>query len=306
MSRLRAYAELVRLPNVFTALADICLGWFGALAAGTPATHWPAFALLLAASGCLYSAGMVWNDYFDVEQDRRERPFRPIPSGRITRRRAAVLGTLLLAAGMVFAVLAGCSGTERSSSMHWSPVVIAGCLIAAILLYDGWLKRTWVGPIGMGTCRFLNVLLGLSVAGAVPWPWGVHLALIVGVYIVGVTWFARTEARPSRASSLTGAALVMLAGLALGLAIPAWFPPDTASILFPYLLVGLVFLVGFPELRAVTQPSPSRVQAAVKRAIFGLVILDAVLAAGIAGSGGLLILLLLPPAMYLGRWIYST
>src|SRR5207253_5153804 len=108
MSRLRAYAELVRLPNVFTALADICLGWFGALAAGTPATHWPAFALLLAASGCLYSAGMVWNDYFDVEQDRRERPFRPIPAGEISLPEAARLGTGLLAIGWSCAAVAGC------------------------------------------------------------------------------------------------------------------------------------------------------------------------------------------------------
>src|SRR6266852_4753634 len=86
----RAYAQLVRLPNVFTAMADIVLGWLGARATGTPDTRWPGFALLLAASACLYSGGMVWNDFFDVEQDRRERPYRPLPSGRITRRAAAL------------------------------------------------------------------------------------------------------------------------------------------------------------------------------------------------------------------------
>src|SRR5207248_5643169 len=88
MSRAQTYAQLVRLPNVPTALADICLG---ALAAGALPGRWLSFALLLPASACLYCAGMVWNDYFDVEQDRRERPSRPIPSGRMTRREAARL-----------------------------------------------------------------------------------------------------------------------------------------------------------------------------------------------------------------------
>ena len=39
--------------------------------------------LLVAASVFLYLAGMVLNDVYDVEIDRRERPDRPLPSGRI-------------------------------------------------------------------------------------------------------------------------------------------------------------------------------------------------------------------------------
>ena len=74
------------------------------------------------------------------------------------------------------------------------PLVLSLCLVAAILLYDGPLKRTWAGPAMMGLCRFLNVLLGVSVSGATPWP-GWHLAFVVGLYVAGVTWFARTEAQ---------------------------------------------------------------------------------------------------------------
>src|SRR5438034_11690528 len=82
-SRALAWARLVRLPNVFTALADIGLG---ILVAGPVTVGAAPAALLLLASACLYCGGMVWNDYFDVEQDRRERPFRPIPSGAIILR----------------------------------------------------------------------------------------------------------------------------------------------------------------------------------------------------------------------------
>src|SRR5271170_6826191 len=77
-SGLRPYAQLVRLPNTFTAMADICLG---ALAAGILLERWPVFVCLLVASTLLYWSGMVWNDYFDLEQDRKERPGRPLASG---------------------------------------------------------------------------------------------------------------------------------------------------------------------------------------------------------------------------------
>jgi len=103
MNCLRAYAQLVRLPNVFTAFADIGLGILATwqlLPEDLP-KDWVWRALcLLAASGCLYCGGMVFNDVFDLEQDKRERPFRPIPSGRISRLVATLFGAALLAAGI--------------------------------------------------------------------------------------------------------------------------------------------------------------------------------------------------------------
>ena len=99
----RAHAQLIRLPNVFTAMADIGLG---ALVTGSLPQQTTTFMLVLLASTCLYCAGMVWNDYFDVEQDRRERPFRPLPSGRVTMRQALILGTVLMVAGVIFAPMA--------------------------------------------------------------------------------------------------------------------------------------------------------------------------------------------------------
>src|SRR5262245_3026569 len=307
MIHLRAYAQLVRLPNVFTAVADIVLG---ALATQALVACWLPFVLLTLTSACLYSAGMVWNDFFDLEKDRKERPFRPIPSGRISRRAAAEAGIALFAAGLSFALLADWSlsvwPVRESARVLWAPLVLALFLVAAILVYDGWLKRTWAGPIGMGSCRFLNVLLGLSIAGSVADWRNFHLAAIVGVYIIGVTWFARTEARQSNQRTLMGAATVMLVGLVLALPLPLGLETNTGMLLYPYLLVGLGFLVGLPACQAIAIPTPPKVQAAVKRAIMGLIVLDAVLAMPFAGLWGLLLLGLLLPALYLGRWIYST
>lgn len=289
-SRAVSYARLVRLPNVFTAIADIALGAF---AAG----EFRAFGWLAASSACLYSAGMVWNDVFDVEQDARERPFRPLPSGAITRRSAVGLGVLLLAAGVGLAAVAG-----------WRSLAIAATLVVAILAYDRFWKRTVFGPAGMGACRFLNVVLGLSAADGDAAPLGLrlHLASVVGLYVLGVTWFARTESRGSSGRQLLSAAWITAAALAWALPIPLHRAAGSSSWLFPYLLAALAVALSVPARKAIVRPDPPLVQRAIKAAILGIIALDAVLATAISGMYGLSILLLLPPALLLGRRVYST
>lgn len=302
MTSLRPYAQLVRLPNVFTALADIVLAALAARA--LPGMTLP-FLLVAFASVGFYWAGMVLNDVFDVEQDRRERPHRPIPSGRVSRRAAAALGVALLAGGLLFALLAGLAHPNGPTR---APLVVGVLLTGAILAYDGWLKPTWAGPVMMGACRGLNVLLGLAAFGALKAPWAPHLATIVTLYIIGVTWFARTEARVSNQQILAIGAVLMLGGLLLALILPTVVEPVSRSFLFPYLLVGLGFLVGLPVVQAIYQPTPPLVQAAVKRALLGLVLLDAVLATAFVGALGLGVALLAVPILLLARWrwLYAT
>jgi 4-hydroxybenzoate polyprenyltransferase len=310
MSRLSNYAQLVRLPNLPSAISNICLG---ALATQDLYSHLPSrllpFFLLLLASACLYCGGMVWNDYFDREQDRRERPDRPIPSGRVSPGAAARLGVVLLALGVVFSGLAGwVLGLRNDGGDSRLPLLYSLCLVVAILLYDGPLKRTWAGPIVMGLCRGLNVLLGVSVAGSAAWPAG-HLALVVGLYVAGVTWFARTEAKVSNRNHLTLAAYVMLIALLAALPLPVGLKTtDVSSPLFTYLLVVFGFAIGFPVSHAILTPIATNVQSAVKRSLMGLIVLDAILASALVGTVGLVLLVFLVPAVYLNRrrWLYAT
>lgn len=306
MSALRAYAQLVRLPNLPTALADITLA---ALATTALPDRWAPFVVLLLASSCLYLSGMAFNDVFDVAEDRRDRPERPIPSGRVPCRAAAWLGAVLMTTGLALATLAGWLlwRTEQAASMV-GPPLLAGLLATAILLYDGWLKRTALGPVAMGSCRFLNMLLGVSLSGSLAWPLGPHLALVIGLYIVGVTWFARTEATTSRRPALAGAAAVMLTALLLALPLAVQVPPERVSVLFPYLLVALGYFLALPIRRALRAPTPANVQSAVKRSLMGLILLDAVCATATAGTVGLVVLVLLIPSIYLNRrrWLYAT
>ena len=303
MKSLLPYAQLVRLPNVFTAMADIVLGYLVMLGLGA---RFGAFVCLLIASTLLYWAGMVWNDYFDLAEDRRDRPGRPLPSGRVAVSTAVWLGIGFFAGGVLFAFLADL----QAERLHYVSTSIAVCLVVAILLYDGALKETIVGPFVMGGCRFLNILLGLSVIGDFPPVWGLLLATVVGFYVTGVTLFARTEAKTSNPADLKMAAAVIAGSLVLALAVPALAQSRgadvTASPLFPYLLVVFAFVLGLAVVPAIRSPVPIRVQSAVKRALLGLVVLDALLASSLVGLFGLLLALLVLPGIYLGRWLYST
>jgi 4-hydroxybenzoate polyprenyltransferase len=311
MSRARvlAFAQLLRLPNVFTAFADIALGACVALAfnPSPPAAFWGRFALLLLASGALYLSGMVWNDVCDRKIDAEERPFRPIPSGRVSVRTAAVLGTLLMAIGVG---LAGVSAAPTGVDWDDEAFALAVVLVASIFLYDAWLKHTWAGPLAMGWCRTANVALGLTLLGTLPT--GVEpltprlLPAVVGVYIVAVTVLARNEAQTSRRGMLLLAAFLFVASLVLALYVRAGLPSGYGTIFFPYLLVAFGFWIGLPIAGAYRKPGPREVQRAVKRCILGLVVYDAVVATAFVGLPGLLVLLLLPPALVLGKWVYST
>src|SRR6185436_7411617 len=109
------------------------------------------FGLLLLASAGLYLSGMVFNDVFDRVIDASERPERPIPSGRVPLGYALSFGGGLMGVGFLAAVANG-----------WQSAIIAFALIWAIFLYDAFLKSTPLGPLVMGACRFLNVMLGAS------------------------------------------------------------------------------------------------------------------------------------------------
>jgi 4-hydroxybenzoate polyprenyltransferase len=304
-SRPLAFAQLVRLPNVFTAFADICLG---ASAAGYITRQPGVFALMLLGSGSLYLAGMTWNDYFDRKEDAKTQPHRPIPSGRVSVNMAYMLGVLLLVVGFSSIGSAAEQTIPASDVYRMYFVVWPFLLVAAILLYDAWLKHTPFGPLAMGACRFLNVFLAVWAGDAAsPLPgFAAHLAGVVGLYIVGVTWFARTEETNSQRWHLIGAAVVMAAAVLLGVSVPVHLEEGTVPFYYPYLLAGFAFVVGIPVVKAIRQPTPRQVQRAVKRCILGLVLLDAALATAFVGWPGLLIGLLLLPAAWLGKWVYST
>jgi 4-hydroxybenzoate polyprenyltransferase len=280
----------MRIPNAFTAVADVSAGF---LAAGGWVGDSPRLAWLALASACLYTGGIVLNDICDLELDRRERAGRPLPSGRIALGRARGLAALLLGGGLAV------SGLVTTGSL-----ITAALLVVLIILYDGWAKRSAVlGPVCMGSCRFVNVLLGSTgVSGEHPAQW--MPALLVAGLVVSATLLSRDEVRGGRRNGVLGASVGLLAIVALA---GAWIRTDGVD------AWGLAFLAGFlvftaPALaRAWQSPSPVAIQRGVKRLVLGIIPLDAVVAAGAAGPmAGCLVLGLLIPCLGLARWIYVT
>jgi 4-hydroxybenzoate polyprenyltransferase len=326
MTTLRTYLQLVRLPAVFTAMADVFLGFVLAghmLLPQRDVDFWTVvsesfesnrgfgFGLLLFASSCLYLAGMVFNDLFDREADALERPGRPIPSGRVSAKAATILGSLLVLVGIGAAFAVG-----RQS--FFVAVILVGC----IFLYNGVVKQTLLGPIAMGSCRSLNILLGASFvpAGAVATILArpqLPVAIAMGVYVAGVTWFARQEAQLSSRRQLFGATTVINLGLG-GLAVlitgmPGlllrWNPPgrtDANGVLMALAVIALI--LNRRLWAAIIDPVPGKVQPAVKTLLLSIIVLDAMLVFFHTNSPGYACMtaVLILPALVLGRWVFMT
>jgi len=307
LSSLRAYLQLLRAPNLFTAMADVAMGFLfthAAIGGGDASV----FALLVAASVLLYAAGVVLNDVFDFPVDAQQRPDRPLPSGRISLAAARRLGGALLLVGVASAWLAALLAADLR------PGLVGTGLAACVVLYDAVLKRTPLGPVAMGACRTLNVLLGMSAAAGAWHDEHWLVAAAVGTYIAGVTWFARTEAGQSRRRHLAPATAVIVAGIGLLGLVPGRCDQDQiVSLLreepgrWTLLMAVLGALIGVRCLRAVIEPVPYRVQMAVKQCILSLVILDAAACFVVRGiPGAVMVLVLLIPTVVLGWWIEST
>jgi 4-hydroxybenzoate polyprenyltransferase len=301
MGRARDYAQLVRLPNVFTAAADSLAGWLVAVGSFADPARWLP---LCGASMALYAAGIALNDVFDVETDRVERPGRPVPSGRIPLRAASVLGWGLLVLGLA---LAGLAGSTRS-------LATAAALAACIVGYDAGLKRTPIGPLVMGACRGLNLALGLSGAADFGGRPGLLAAGAITVFVAGITCISRSEVRAGeRALPLLGGLLQGMGLLGLVAAVLVELDGRTAAVGDAGMLPGLLVLIGVGAVvanataRGVRRAEPKSLQMAVKTGVLSLVWLNVGLVAALRGPlPALAVAALWVPAYILGKWLYST
>lgn len=292
MNKLFSYIVLVRPANILTAISDILAGAAisGVLMTVVSFNDLINNLLLLVFSTIgLYGGGIVFNDVFDIEIDRKERPNRPLPSGKVPYRNAVVFGIMLLVLGIALASLVSVySG------------IIAFFIAASALVYDKWGKHNSVlGPVNMGLCRGGNLLLGISILPISIesfWP----IALIPILFIAAITLTSQKETSGNNRGSIIIAlildAIILVALLTLGA--------------FEYLdlLVALPFLVLWSlmnmssKLTAIIKNKPNYIQKAVKLGILSLIPLNATYVAGFAGlEYGIAVLLILPLSIVLAR-----
>lgn len=295
----RAYCQLIRLPNLFTAAADVLAGFFVShrvVGQDVLPPLWP----LVFAGVAFYAGGVVLNDWADREIDARERPRRPIPSGMVAPRVALLLGCGFLGLGLLL------SGLVAFRVGRGAPLFVGIGLTLLILVYNFFAKRFFWGAAVMGACRAVNFLLGTSPA---PWSWSLWaLPAGLAIYVTGITAFARTEATKPHRTWLALGLLIMITGLAVFALHAVMAERFVVATWRWYALLGI--LGGWMLLRGawvLAEPSPPRVQKFVTQAVMGIVVLDAAAVFTAHGPlGALPVLALILPATWAARWVAST
>jgi 4-hydroxybenzoate polyprenyltransferase len=237
----------------------------------------------------LYGGGIVLNDVFDAELDKIERPERPIPSGKASKRGGMLFGSSLLIIGITAAY---------NVSIFSAAISIAIAILA--ITYNAYSKHhPFLGPLNMGMCRGGNLMLGMSVLPASVMNFW-FLALIPMLYIGAITLISRGEVKGMNKKSMENVLLIYFL-LLLGILNLSFLKNFNFFYALPFLLLFLVQTV--PPLRqAFKNGEAEDIRKAVKAGVIALIVLDASLAAGFAGiEYGLLILILLPVSKILSR-----
>ena len=284
----------MRPPNLPTAAADIIagcaiVGVFAHLTLNFTGGLAVDMMLLVLSSILLYAGGVVLNDVFDFEIDKAERPERPIPMGTVPINSAIFLGSGLLVLGVLLSFV-----------VQLESGIVAIILTATILVYDSLAKHhVFFGPLVMGSCRGLNLMLGMTIFGIPPVLFWCYSLLPI-IYIAAVTLISRGEVHGNNKKYL------LFSGLLYGVVIISILTLILESeqhwlLISPFLIlfIGAIFK---PLVKAYSFNTPENIKKAVKAGVISLVLMNAALAASTSEWWvGLLIILLLPLSLFLSK-----
>ncbi|WP_255496212.1 UbiA-like protein EboC [Mucilaginibacter sp. FT3.2] len=295
MNRLFVYLRMVRPANVVTSIADVLAGAAisGAFLPNLFKDNWPGILLLSISTACLYGGGIVFNDVFDADLDRVERPERAIPSGLITKGQAATFGGILLAAGVILA------GFNNLSS-----AILAVAIAFFALLYNKISKHNpFFGPLNMGFCRGLNLLLGVSIITASLSTW-YALAVVPVVYIFSITMISHGEVNGGNKRNLWIAAV--LYAIVTG-SILSFSYINNKLLLSAIILIPFLWMIYKPLFKAIQNPVGKNIGPAVKAGVISLILMDAAWAITFSNIYAAIgIACLLPLSLWLAKFFAVT
>jgi 4-hydroxybenzoate polyprenyltransferase len=290
------YLILVRLPNLFTLPSNVLVGYF--MVSSMTMTSYGQILFLVTISILLYCVGLILNDLCDYSIDKKERPDRPLASGKVSRR--AAIGLVVTFSTLALAL---------SFIINITTFVISSILLITIFGYDKILKKTGAGPFTIGAARVMNVLLGASVdfGNIGSYPQFIILTFVLSmtfVYVSLIGFISRYEVHG--------------------------FPKDSKLLLIPAIVAAIIFLivllsfaglfkyeslitlVFFSFIMGITfykfQKNDSvGIQRIVKNMIMSIIVLDSTFLSGIVGIEiGLVVMVLLAPLLILARKMYMT
>jgi 4-hydroxybenzoate polyprenyltransferase len=251
----------------------------------------------------LYIAGIVFNDFFDIKVDLLERPYRPLPSGRVSKRKALIIAIVSMISANIFA--------SAASAISF---VICAILSAIVIGYDYRLKNTIIGPITMGGARSMNIILGASTTLFAILAYSsnslvriIFVSLSLFFYILAISLLSRKEAGDviETRHTIVGSFLIIFS-----LILSIVFAGLLANLLKIDFLVNLIL---FSAIMVITYKQTnihhdsSAIQKAIKHLVISIIILDSIFISGTAGLFyGLVSLFLVVPSIFLSRSLYVT
>ncbi|WP_214073681.1 UbiA-like protein EboC [Mucilaginibacter sp. dw_454] len=293
--KLTVYLRLMRPANIVTSVADVLAGvaiagYFYHLTFNAN-SFYPVALLCLSTIG-LYGGGIVFNDVFDAELDKVERPERAIPSGAVSLREATLLGIVLLLWGIGFAF---------SYSNHAGALAVA--IAFAALLYNKVSKHyAFVGPLNMGLCRGLNLLLGISISVPMLMDF-YYLAIVPIIYIFSITMISQGEVHGGNKRNLyIGGVLYAIVICAISYFAMANGKSEAFLFLLPF-----IWMIYRPLANAIKDPIGPNIGKAVKAGVISLILMDAAWAAAFGAMwAAVFIACLLPVSMRFAKWFAVT
>lgn len=219
----RNYLELCRVSNIPTVWTNVLT----AVVLAGNGFSWTVFLSLSLSMSLFYAGGMCLNDICDITPDRIKKSSRPLVTGRISIRNAALFTCALFTAAMGLLAV-----------MPFPRAFLAGiALFAVIVAYDMLHKATPLTVILMAGCRLMVfVVSSYAVTGRMV-PSIALAALIHFLYVIILSIVARHENNRIRPFKLPIIPL-MIAGVSLldgmimaVLAAPAWLFAGIAGFL---------------------------------------------------------------------------
>jgi heme O synthase-like polyprenyltransferase len=256
--------------------------------------------LLTITSVLLYVVGIIINDYRDLELDRKERPDRPLPSGKISGRNA-----------LAFAFIASILALILATFVSISSVLLTMILLITIVAYDCWLKNNILGYFTIALARVFNVVLGCSPGITILISNQNDLARISVIllstflYVTAISYMSRIEVESSPKNSNFQISVVLLS------VVPAILTFFTLMGFFKWdLFLSLVIFIGMlikSLVRNYRSSNPKVIKKIVRNLVLSIILLDSAFMSGTLGFAyGLSLLVLLIPALILSRRFYVT
>ena len=282
------FFRLMRPANIVTSVADVLAGIaISGYFLTFETDYLPVLMLCISTIG-LYGGGIVFNDVFDADLDKIERPERAIPSGAVKLNEAIFLGAFLLLSGIVAAfTIAALSG------------IIAILIAFFALLYNKYSKHhSFLGPLNMGLCRGLNLLLGVSIIAVSLNEW-YFLGIVPLIYIFSITMISQGEVHGLNRNKLYAGAFLYL--LVIGSMLYLSFNKGQVIIAL-FFIIPFAWMIFRPLFIAIKEPLGKNIGKAVKAGVISLILMDAAWSA-VFGSpvAAICIALLLPLSLWLAK-----